>query len=124
MRLRDNGRLNRLRSIAACLLLAEAVAGCATGPYLPPSQAQALLRIMGGMSREEVVSQLGAPHRQETVGKTEFLFYRTDWRTATESEKFSPVAIVDGKVVGLGRVYYQDAVKTEQKRSATAATQT
>jgi hypothetical protein len=64
MRLRDNGRLYRLRSLAAWLMLAAAAAGCASGPYLPPSQAQALLRIMGGMSREEVESQLGAPHRQ------------------------------------------------------------
>ncbi len=110
-----------LRRIGACLIVAHGVAGCQGAPYLPDPQAQVLLKIKAGMSREEIVAQLGEPHRQETVGRTQFLFYRTDWRTATEAERISPVAIVDGKVVGLGKDYYQDAVKAERKRATTAA---
>jgi hypothetical protein len=103
------------------LVLALVAVGCASDPYLPAPQAQSLLQVEAGMSRDEVVAQLGEPHRQETVGAAEFLFYRTDWRTATEAQRFSPVAVVDGKVVGLGKVYYEDAIRAERRRLATAS---
>jgi hypothetical protein len=59
---------------------------------------------------------MGPPQRQETYGATEFLIYSTDGTSNTALLNFTPVAIVDGRVTGTGRVLY-DAV-VEAHRSA------
>ena len=64
-----------------------------------------------GMSRDEIVSQLGPPHRHETYEATEFLFYNTSWASKDAAVQQNPVAIIDGKVVGLGKGYYSAFVK-------------
>jgi hypothetical protein len=103
------------RSITASLLLAYAVVacGCQGDPFLPAVKAQALFKIKVGMSRDEIVGQIGQPHKQETFGTTEFLTYRTDFYDAATAQTFSPIAIVDGKVVGLGKGYYDNFVKQQ-----------
>jgi hypothetical protein len=99
----------------AILVLAE-TAGC--GPYLSHGASQALAAVRVGMTREEVIKQLGEPHVHEVVGKTELLTYRPDW-TVKAAPKQSPLAISEGKVVGLGDIY---AAKVRQDfRFANAA---
>ena len=85
----------------ASLVLAE-TAGC--GPYLSHGASQSLAAIRVGVTREEVIKQLGEPHAQEMVGKTELLAYRPDW-TVKAATKQTPIAISEGKVVGLGDIY-------------------
>ena len=99
----------------AVLLLAE-TAGC--GSYLSYGASQALAAVRVGMTREDVIKQLGEPHGQEMVGTTELLTYRPDW-SAASAQAQSPIAITDGKVAGVGASY---AFKLKQDfRAATAA---
>jgi hypothetical protein len=99
----------------AIMALAE-TAGCAS--YLSHSASQALVAVRVGMTREEVLKQLGEPHSQEMVGKTELLTYRPDW-TVTPALAQSPIAITEGKVTGLGPAY---ALKLRQDfRAASVA---
>lgn len=99
----------------AILVLAE-TAGC--GSYLSYGASQALAAVRVGMTREEVIKQLGEPHSQEMVGNTEFLTYRPDW-SAVSAQAQTPIAISEGKVAGIGASY---AFKLKQDfRAATAA---
>jgi hypothetical protein len=99
----------------AVMALAE-VAGCAS--YLSYGASQALAAVRVGMTREEVVKQLGEPHGQEMVGTTELLTYRPDW-TVTPALAQNPIAITEGKVAGVGPTY---ALKLKQEfRAANAS---
>ena len=98
----------------AIMTLAE-TAGCAS--YLSYSASQALAAVRVGMTREEVIKQLGEPHSQEMVGKTELLTYRPDW-TVTPALAQNPIAITEGKVAGIGPTY---ALKLKQDFRATTA---
>jgi hypothetical protein len=86
-------------------LLALVHAGGCGGMYLSPAASQALGNIKVGMSREEVVRQLGPPHNQEMIGNTQLLTYNADWTMENTAGSLSPIAIVDDKVVGLGPSY-------------------
>ena len=109
-------RLMRLSCLhAAWCVVALVLAGC-SGAYLSPAASHALAGIKVGMTREEVVSQLGPPHAQATFGKTELLTYRPDWSAAANS--FTPIGIADGKVVGFGPTY---ALKVELNFKENAA---
>lgn len=103
--------------IAAIAIMALAeMAGCAS--YLSYSASQALAAVRVGMTREDVVKQLGEPHGQEMVGTTELLTYRPDW-SAASAQAQSPIAISEGKVAGVGPSY---AFKLKQDFRAATAT--
>lgn len=72
------------------------------------------LRLQVGMTRDQVIGTMGKPQIRETYGKTEFLIYRTDFPVSTGKADFTPVAIVNGKVTGWGRDFYDD---TRRKRA-------
>jgi outer membrane protein assembly factor BamE (lipoprotein component of BamABCDE complex) len=78
---------------------------------LPQSSTLVANKIKIGMSRAEVLTWLGSPQRAEIHGTTEFLFYTPTWQFALASVSLTPIAIRDGKVVGMGSSYYQSAVK-------------
>ena len=63
------------------------------------------LKLSVGMSREEVVAQLGEPHKQDAVGDMLFLHYRSAAVLDKQAESFNPVAIMQGRVVGIGPAY-------------------
>lgn len=98
----------------AIMALAE-MAGCAS--YLSYGASQALAAVRVGMTREEVIKQLGEPHGLEVVGKTELLTYRPDW-TVTPALAQNPIAITEGKVAGIGSTY---ALKLKQDFRTLAA---
>jgi hypothetical protein len=58
------------------------------------------------MSRADVETWLGTPHEIERSGNIEFLFYRAPWIMKMGTAGSDPIAIVDGKVVGTGLIYY------------------
>ena len=86
-------------------LLALVQAGGCGSMYLSPAASQALANVKVGMTREEVVRQLGPPHGQETVGNTQLLTYNADWTVENTAGSFSPIAIVDDRVAGFGPTY-------------------
>ena len=87
------------------LLACVQVHGCSSsGPYLSPAVSQAMTTIKIGMTREEVVSLLGPPLKQQVFGKTELLTYQPDWTLGKASE-FNPIGIEAGRVTGFGLTY-------------------
>jgi len=70
------------------------------------------------MGREDVIGLLGRPQKQEVHGTTEFLFYLTNWLMTEPASQRSPVAISDGKVVGLGKAYYETFVKAQTSKES------
>lgn len=67
------------------------------------------------MTREEVIAIMGPPQRHELHGSTEFLIYATDGKSTTALLDFTPVAIVDGRVTGIGRGLYEAVVRARTK---------
>ena len=66
-----------------------------------------------GMSRGDAVHYLGKPQSTETVGATEFLFYTPIWYVSPMLvTSQTPIAIRDGKVVGIGKAYYDETVRS------------
>jgi len=105
-----------MRQFLELLLIACITAGCESFNVLSPQRSGALLRtIQIGMSEAEVTEQLGEPQKQELRGDTKFLYYATSWQIAEKAKERSPVAIRDGKVVGLG-ITYQEALAPPKVR--------
>ena len=95
----------------------HALAACE--PILSPQQGGILInKTQLAMSRRDIVEQLGQPHKQETQGTTEFLFYSTNWMAADAASQRSLVAIRDGKVVGFGKSYYETFVKAQSSKDS------
>jgi hypothetical protein len=108
--------MSQLRlSIGMLLLSVHVLGACDTMKILSPEQTNALLYgpIQIGMSREDIVRQLGQPFREERHGATEFLFYQTAWQVTEKAETRSPIALVDDRVVGLGKAHYDKLVKQQ-----------
>jgi hypothetical protein len=64
-----------------------------------------------GMTRAEVEGRLGFPQKIEKIGTTAFYFYAPGWHIPPlMAASHSPIAIADGKVVGMGKAYHEDAV--------------
>ena len=72
-----------------------------------------LMQLNVGMSRDEVLSILGTPDKREVYGEIEFLIYVTNYHAYYEKERTTPILIKSGKVVGWGRNYYDDAIKSK-----------
>src|SRR5262245_11090557 len=77
---------------------------------LPPNVASGLVNgsLHVGMTRAAVVAQLGEPQKVETSGNMEFLFYRAPWTMSWATWTSNPIAVLDGKVVGLGSSFYSE----------------
>jgi len=71
-----------------------------------PGQQPGIGAIRVGMSRAAVVDRRGTPYRVETAGNIEFLFYDTSWQMSWGTTGTNPIAIADGKVVGMGSSSY------------------
>jgi hypothetical protein len=95
-----------MQRLLALLLIACSAAGCEGFDVLSPQRTGALIRtIQIGMTEAEVINHLGKPQREEIRGDTKFLFYATPWQVAEKAKERNPIAIRDGKVVGLGIAY-------------------
>ena len=69
-------------------------------------------KIKIGMTRGEVIAFLGPPQKSETVGSTEFLSYTPVWYILPVFvSSQNPIAIQDGKVVGMGKSHYDSIVQ-------------
>lgn len=95
------------------------LAACQSGPHMYVPQASALVNgtIEIGMKRNKVLELLGPPQRIEKYGMTEFFFYNPPWTLAIGAIGRLPIAITDGKVVALGKGYYDNFVMSQGKSS-------
>ena len=97
-------------AVAIAGILLHGLANC--GLVTSQVNQRSLMNVQVGMTRDEVISIMGLPQKREAYGRTEFLIYRTGL-DGSEQERFTPVAIVDGKVTGWGRNYYDNALRSK-----------
>ena len=71
------------------------------------------MQLYVGMSRNDVLSMLGTPYSREVYENNEFLIYETNHLAPFEKGRFTPILLNSGKVVGWGRNYYDDAIKSK-----------
>jgi hypothetical protein len=98
---------------AVLSLIVGTLQGCARQMHFAQSNALLNGKIKIGMSRGDVIGYLGPPQKSETVGSTEFLFYTPIWYVLplfVSSQ--NPIAIRDGKVVGMGKSDYDNITQT------------
>jgi hypothetical protein len=103
-----------MRGLVAAAIVGLLLAGC--GYVVGEANRTKLNSVQVGMSRDELLAIMGAPSKREAYGRTEFLMYRTPLTNPVginEQDFFTPVAIVDGRVVGWGRNYYDNAMKAD-----------
>jgi len=100
--------------VLTCALWGALQSGCTNPATIPVAN---LTQIHPGMTRQEVLAAMGPPERQEIYGTTEFLIYSADGNTDKAQSNFIPVAIVDGRVTGTGRAFY-DAIVQANDRAA------
>lgn len=87
--------------VVVSVLNCAALMGCGVAQQVESRQINsATMRLEIGMTKEQVLSLMGIPDRREAYGPTEYLIFRTDAWAASEPLRFTPVALVDGKVVG------------------------
>lgn len=81
-----------------------------TETTLSMNQASTLINgsVRLGMGRADVINRLGTPQQIETNGSMEFLFYRAPWMMNWATSSSNPIAVMDGKVVGMGSVFYSE----------------
>jgi hypothetical protein len=72
-----------------------------------------LMDVEVGMTQTQVLSIFGEPQRRETYGGTEFLIYPTSANGG--GQDFMPIAIVDGRVTGIGRNIYDNVVRSKSQ---------
>ena len=77
-----------------------------------------LLDLEVGMTQTQVVAILGEPQRRETYGGTEFLIYPTGPNSSALN--FMPIAVVDGRVTGIGRNIYDNVVRSKAQSDLVA----
>jgi len=106
----DNKMRHAQHSGIAFAMLAMLTACQSGAKVLPMNQVSPLVNgeIRVGMTRAAVVDKLGTPHRIETAGNIEFLFYNAPWQMSWGATGTIPIAIADGKVVGLGSSFYSE----------------
>jgi len=98
-----------MRSILAILPLlfvAPLFEGCGAQMSMMQSTTLVSGKVKIGMTRGDAVYLLGKPQSTETVGLTEFLHYTPVLYALPLASQQSPIAIRDGKVVGVGKAYY------------------
>lgn len=106
-----------IQRAAVGFALLAALSGCQSGPQMYMPQASALIsgRVQVGTDRKTVIEQLGTPQRTEKYDATEFFFYNPPWQMALGAIGRLPIAIADGKVVGIGKSYYESFLKVAHK---------
>lgn len=72
-----------------------------------------LMQLNVGMPRSEVLTILGNPYRREAYGEDEYLIYETNHRAISEKDRFTPIFVKSGMVVGWGRNYFDDAMRSK-----------
>ena len=91
------------------LLVSLVAAGCTTQAS---NRGKSLMKLQVGMTKEEVLSIMGKPQRQEAHGETEILFYTTA-SAGDMQEHTTPVTIIGGRLVGWGSLDYERALRSE-----------
>lgn len=115
VRLTTGKRVDMIKRFSFPLLVVAAllITSCNTTQIQSRRTNDKFMQLNVGMSREDVLSMLGKPYKREVYGDSEFLIYETNHLVPFEKERFTPILLNSGKVVGWGRNYYDDAIKSK-----------
>jgi len=107
-----------VRAAAVCLalLVVNQLIGCSDSSS--KDVGTKLMDVEVGMTQTQVLSILGEPRQRETYGGTEFLIYPTSANGGAQD--VMPIAIVDGRVTGIGRNIYDNVVRSKSQADAVA----
>jgi hypothetical protein len=100
--------------VLAVILISAAdllVTGCSSDTR--SRAATGVLNVDIGMTESQVLAIMGEPQRREIHGGTQFLIYATDRRSEEALIDFIPIAIVDGRVTGIGRQVYDHVIRSQ-----------
>jgi hypothetical protein len=97
---------------SAVVWISLCLAGCATASGTPDASAN-ISNVEIGMTQEQVLLILGQPKLREAYGGTEFLIYDV-------GSSGMPIAIVNGRVTGIGRNVY-DLVRSASRSDGVQA---
>ena len=98
--------MRSLLVIIALFVVVGLLEGCGAQMSMMQSTTLVSGKVKIGMTRAEAMYLLGKPQSTETVGSTEFLFYTPVLYALPLASEQSPIAIRDGKVVGVGIAYF------------------
>ena len=117
-----------MKALAGLALLVVTVAGCGLARDAHIAYTRGNLNSLEvGMSREQVVAVMGQPRGKEAVGATEYLLYRTEspdvdvyGMVGVRGDRdLTPVVLVNGRVVGWGRSYYDHTIRAKIENDVT-----
>ncbi|MBF0512280.1 MAG: DUF3192 domain-containing protein [Candidatus Omnitrophica bacterium] len=96
-----------------CLFLS--LSACA---HLPPQKSEDFTSLHYGMTKMQLIDLLGGPdtlevYKKSDETKVEFYIYA---KTLKSSKEPMPVCLIDNKVVGWGKSYYEDHVNPTDVR--------
>jgi hypothetical protein len=108
------------------LIMAVAMVGCSAIVGKVRDNNANIAKLSIGMTKTQVLEVMGAAEKSEayetkTNGVLEFLFYRTEaanpdhlgrgeFGTVTD-QHWTPICLIDGKLKGWGRNFYDDTIK-------------
>ena len=98
---------------AALTITIATLSGCSGSANRDP--AANLLNVEAGMTESQVLAIMGPPQRRERHGGTEFLIYASDNSNKVALVDFIPIAMVDGRVTGIGRRVYDHILQSESE---------
>ena len=102
------------KSFLLLLLFALIIYGCVLAAQNQSRETNdKIMHLDVWMTKSEVLQILGKPYKREVYGENEFLIYETNYFAKHEKEKYTPIFFKNGKIVGWGRNYYDDAIKSK-----------
>ena len=106
------------------LVMAVAMVGCASPIFgIVKNNKANMAKLSVGMSKAQVLETMGPADKTEayetkTGGTMEFLLYRIEVANLDEEYKdrhWTPLCIIDGKLKGWGRNFYDDTIKIRKE---------
>jgi hypothetical protein len=101
--------------VVIVLALLLTIAGCSVNGSVTASAK--VMTVETGMNQNEVLAIMGPPLRREIHGGTEFRIYSIDGVSETALLNFVPIAMVNGRVTGIGRNLYDAVVRAKTQTS-------
>ena len=105
------------------MMMMAVLAGC-TAPIIGTvkNNNANMAKLSVGMTKAQVVETMGpagqtAAYETKSGGVMEFLFYRTqiDYDFNLQDKHWTPICILDGKLKGWGRNFYDDTIKIRKE---------
>lgn len=103
--------------ILICCCFPFCLTSCLFGDFGAQDNSDAMLKLKIGDSKKIVLTILGNPHRNEKYEienkQYDIWYYRTSHNADgfETDDEFTPVIIIDNKLAGWGRNYYDNSIK-------------